>query len=46
MCMITDKSINLLVLHKTLSLFEEFSNIFSDGVYVIAGNQPYYEKKY
>lgn len=38
------QSINLLVLHKTLDLFEKFSNIFEDGVYVIAGNHDIMRK--
>ena len=38
------QSINLLVLHKTLDLFEKFSNIFKDGVYVIAGNHDIMRK--
>ena len=37
------QSINLLVLHKTLDLFEKFSNIFDD-VYVIAGNHDIMRK--
>jgi len=38
------QSINLLVLHKTLSLFEKFSEVFKDGVYVIAGNHDIMRK--
>jgi len=38
------QSINLLVLHKTLSLFESFTKLFEDGVYVIAGNHDIMRK--
>jgi DNA repair exonuclease SbcCD nuclease subunit len=38
------QSVNLLVLNKTLSLFEKFSEIFVDGIYVIAGNHDIMRK--
>ena len=38
------QSVNLLVLHKTINLFEEFSKIFVDGIFVIAGNHDIMRK--
>ena len=38
------QSVNLLVLHRTISLFEKFSEIFKDGIYVIAGNHDIMRK--
>jgi len=38
------QSVNLLVLNKTLGLFEEFSSIFKDGIYIIAGNHEIMRK--
>jgi DNA repair exonuclease SbcCD nuclease subunit len=38
------QSVNLLVLHKAISLFEELSRIFVDGIYVIAGNHDVMRK--
>ena len=38
------QSVNLLVLHEGIRLFEEFSRIFADGVYVIAGNHDVMRK--
>ena len=38
------QSVNLLVLHEGIRLFEEFSKIFVDGVYVIAGNHDVMRK--
>lgn len=38
------QSINLLVLHEGISLFEELSHIFVDGIYVIAGNHDVMKK--
>jgi len=38
------QSVNLLVLHKTLNLFEELSKIFVDGIFVIAGNHDIMRK--
>lgn len=37
------QSVNLLVLHRTISLFEKFREIF-DGIYVIAGNHDIMRK--
>lgn len=38
------QSVNLLVLHKAINLFEELSKIFVDGIYVIAGNHDVMRK--
>lgn len=38
------QSVNLLVLHEGIRLFEELSKIFVDGVYVIAGNHDVMRK--
>jgi DNA repair exonuclease SbcCD nuclease subunit len=38
------QSVNLLVLHRAISLFEELSQIFVDGIYVIAGNHDVMRK--
>ena len=38
------QSVNLLVLHKAIGLFEEFSKIFKDGIYIIAGNHDIMRK--
>lgn len=38
------QSVNLLVLHEGIRLFEEFSKIFVDGIYVIAGNHDVMRK--
>jgi DNA repair exonuclease SbcCD nuclease subunit len=38
------QSVNLLVLHEGITLFEELSRIFVDGVYVIAGNHDVMRK--
>ena len=38
------QSVNLLVLHEGISLFEELSQIFVDGIYVIAGNHDVMRK--
>lgn len=38
------QSINLLVLHEGMKLFEELSHIFEDGIYVIAGNHDVMRK--
>lgn len=38
------QSINLLVLHEGMKLFEELSHIFVDGIYVIAGNHDVMRK--
>ena len=38
------QSVNLLVLHEGIRLFEELSSIFVDGVYVIAGNHDVMRK--
>jgi len=38
------QSVNLLVLHEGIKLFEELSNIFVDGIYVIAGNHDVMRK--
>jgi DNA repair exonuclease SbcCD nuclease subunit len=38
------QSINLLVLHEGISLFEELSKIFVDGIYIIAGNHDVMRK--
>jgi DNA repair exonuclease SbcCD nuclease subunit len=38
------QSVNLLVLHEGIKLFEELSSIFVDGVYVIAGNHDVMRK--
>ena len=38
------QSVNLLVLHRTIGLFEKFSEIFEDGIYVIAGNHDIMRK--
>ncbi len=38
------QSVNLLVLHEGIRLFEELSKIFVDGIYVIAGNHDVMRK--
>lgn len=38
------QSVNLLVLHRAISLFEELSKIFVDGIYIIAGNHDVMRK--
>lgn len=38
------QSVNLLVLHEGITLFEELSKIFIDGIYVIAGNHDVMRK--
>jgi len=38
------QSVNLLVLHNGISIFEELSKIFVDGIYVIAGNHDVMRK--
>lgn len=38
------QSVNLLVLHEGIKLFEELSKIFVDGIYVIAGNHDVMRK--
>ncbi len=38
------QSVNLLVLHEGIKLFEELSEIFVDGIYVIAGNHDVMRK--
>jgi DNA repair exonuclease SbcCD nuclease subunit len=38
------QSVNLLVLHEGICLFEELSKIFVDGIYVIAGNHDVMRK--
>lgn len=38
------QSVNLLVLHEGIKLFEELSTIFVDGIYVIAGNHDVMRK--
>lgn len=38
------QSVNLLVLHEGIRLFEELSQIFVDGIYVIAGNHDVMRK--
>jgi DNA repair exonuclease SbcCD nuclease subunit len=38
------QSVNLLVLHEGIRLFEELSSIFVDGIYVIAGNHDVMRK--
>mgnify|MGYP003951373259 FL=1 len=38
------QSVNLLVLHRTIGLFEKFSEIFEDGIYCIAGNHDIMRK--
>jgi DNA repair exonuclease SbcCD nuclease subunit len=38
------QSVNLLVLHEGIRLFEELSRIFVDGIYVIAGNHDVMRK--
>jgi len=38
------QSVNLLVLHKGITLFEKLSEIFIDGIYVIAGNHDVMRK--
>ena len=38
------QSVNLLVLHKGIQLFEKLSEIFEDGIYVIAGNHDVMRK--
>lgn len=38
------QSVNLLVLHEGIRLFEELSAIFESGVYVIAGNHDVMRK--
>jgi len=38
------QSVNLLVLHKGIELFEKLSKIFEDGIYVIAGNHDVMRK--
>jgi DNA repair exonuclease SbcCD nuclease subunit len=38
------QSVNLLVLHEGIRLFEELSKIFTDGIYVIAGNHDVMRK--
>lgn len=38
------QSVNLLVLHKAITLFEELSSIFIDGIYIIAGNHDVMRK--
>lgn len=38
------QSVNLLVLHEGIRLFEELSHIFVDGIYVIAGNHDVMRK--
>lgn len=38
------QSVNLLVLHRTIGLFEKFSKVFKDGIYVIAGNHDIMRK--
>ena len=38
------QSVNLLVLHKTMQLFEELGKIFVDGIHVIAGNHDIMRK--
>ncbi len=38
------QSVNLLVLHRAISLFEKLSEIFVDGIYIIAGNHDVMRK--
>ena len=38
------QSVNLLVLHEGIRLFEELSKIFVDGIYIIAGNHDVMRK--
>jgi DNA repair exonuclease SbcCD nuclease subunit len=38
------QSVNLLVLHEGIHLFEELSSIFTDGIFVIAGNHDVMRK--
>lgn len=38
------QSVNLLVLHEGIKIFEELSQIFVDGIYVIAGNHDVMRK--
>jgi DNA repair exonuclease SbcCD nuclease subunit len=38
------QSVNLLVLHEGIKLFEELSNIFENGIFVIAGNHDVMRK--
>lgn len=38
------QSVNLLVLHEGIKLFEELSHIFENGIYVIAGNHDVMRK--
>jgi DNA repair exonuclease SbcCD nuclease subunit len=38
------QSVNLLVLHEGIRLFEELSQIFVDGIYIIAGNHDVMRK--
>jgi DNA repair exonuclease SbcCD nuclease subunit len=38
------QSVNLLVLHRAITLFEKLSEIFVDGIYIIAGNHDVMRK--
>jgi DNA repair exonuclease SbcCD nuclease subunit len=38
------QSVNLLVLHRAIGLFEKLSKIFNDGIYIIAGNHDVMRK--
>lgn len=38
------QSLNILVMHKTMSIFEKLSSIFKNGIYIIAGNHDIHKK--